>query len=93
MTRAVDRRQGLLASTSVTKARFDVYVRYQLLIERHDNRWLVYVLGEGKRREHPTIFIPSETTQAELTGYLEDLLHEEGGPGRTIRQIGRQDVP
>lgn len=81
------RREWLLASAAMTKARFDVYGRYQLLIERRDNRWVVYVLGEGKRREHPTIFIPSETPPAELTAYLEDLLHEEGGQGRTIRRI------
>lgn len=57
-------------------------------IERHGNRWLVYVLGEGKRREHPHVFIPPDTPETELAAYLEDLLHEEGGQGRTIRRIG-----
>ena len=71
----------------MTRARFDVYGRYQLQIERHENRWLVYVLGDGKRREHPNIFIPPDTAENALTAYLEDLLHEEGAPGRMIRRI------
>lgn len=69
-------------------ARFDVYGRYQLQIERHGDRWLAFVVGEGKRRPHPGIFIPSHIAEAELPAYLDDLLHEEGGEARTIRRIG-----
>jgi hypothetical protein len=72
---------------SMAKARFDVYGRYQLQIERHEDRWVTFVLGEGKRREHPSIFIPSDIAEKELAAYLDDLLHEEGGGARTIRQI------
>jgi hypothetical protein len=37
----------------MTMARFDVYGRYELHIERRDDRWLVYMRGEeGFVRSH-----------------------------------------
>jgi hypothetical protein len=62
--------------------RFDVFGRYEIDVERRGDRWLVYLRGEGKRREHPTLVIPSEIPEDGLAGYLEDVLHEEGTPGR-----------
>lgn len=72
----------------MTKARIDVYGRYQLEVERYGDRWVVFVLGEGKRRESPSIHIPPDVADDQLAAYLEDLLHEEGGGAKTIRRIG-----
>jgi hypothetical protein len=47
---------------------------------------VAFVLGEGKRRQHPSIFIPSDIAEDELAAYLDDLLHEEGGGARTIHR-------
>lgn len=68
-------------------ARFDVFGRYVIDVERRDDRWVVYLRGEGKRREHPTLLIPPEIPEDRLAGYLEDQLHEEGRPGTIIQRI------
>ncbi len=67
--------------------RFNVYGRYELDVERRNNGWVVYRCGAGKRREDPSIFIPSGIPEHEIVGFLEDLLHEEGHPGGAIRRV------
>jgi hypothetical protein len=67
--------------------RFSIYGRYDLDVERRDNRWLVYRRGLGIKREDPRIFVPASLDEDDLAAYLDDLLHEEGAPGRVIRRI------
>jgi hypothetical protein len=67
--------------------RFSIYGRYDLDVERRNGRWLVYRRGLGTRREDPTVFLPADVDKNDIAAYLEDLLHEEGGPGRVIRRI------
>ena len=58
------------------RLRLNVFGRL-LDIERVDNKWIVFDSGnEGKRRKATDIIIPSSLKQAELTTYLDDLLHE-----------------
>lgn len=71
----------------VNTARFDVYSRYELDIERHSDRWIVYERGEGKRRERPDLAIPPDASEEQLAAYLDDLLHEAGSPGLVVRRI------
>jgi hypothetical protein len=71
----------------MSPARFDVYGRCRLEVEWHGDRWVAYELGEGKRRERPDIFIPPEAREEALAPHLEDLLHEEGGPGLAVRPM------
>lgn len=71
----------------VNTARFDVYGRYELDIERHSGRWVVYERGEGKRRARPDLAIPPNVPEDKLQTYLDDLLHEAGSPGSAIRRI------
>lgn len=71
----------------VNTARFDVYGRYELDIERRDDRWIVYERGEGKRRERPDLAIPPDASEEQLEVYLDDLLHEAGSPGLAVRRI------
>jgi hypothetical protein len=71
----------------VGAARFDVYGRYELDVERRGDRWVVYARGEGKRRERPDIFVPAAITDEALGAYLDDLLHEEGSRGVVIRRL------
>jgi hypothetical protein len=67
-------------------ARFDVFGRHEVDVERRDDRWVVYLRGEGKRREHPTPLIPRSPEDG-LAGYLEDQPHEEGRRGTTVQRI------
>lgn len=68
-------------------ARFNVYGRYEIDVERQGERWVAYRRGEGKRQEDPSISIPSHITEDDLRRYLEDLLHEEASQGTTIQRI------
>lgn len=79
--------RALVASEAVRTARFDVYGRYEVDIERHGDRWVVYECGEGKRRERPDLAIPPDVTEEAMGGYLDDLLHEEGGPDLVVKRI------
>jgi len=79
--------------------RFDIYGRYTLIIERsvegsragetgETGEYLVLELGaEGKRRLREDIVIPPHLPEDEIATYLDDLLHEEGRPGASIRRL------
>jgi hypothetical protein len=49
--------------------------------------WVVYRLGEGKRRRDPELVIPSHLTADEIGTYLDDLFHEWAFPGAEIRRL------
>mgnify|MGYP001823048540 CR=1 FL=1 len=50
----------------------------ELLVSRENDRWRVYYPGsEGKRRPARDIVIPAGLAEAEIQGYLADLLHEQ----------------
>ncbi len=56
--------------------KFSVFGR-KMEIRQTDRKWEVYLLGtDGKKRKANDIVIPSTVTQDQLTGYLDDLLHE-----------------
>ncbi len=67
--------------------RFDVYRRYQLGVVREDERWIMYRLDYGKRRETSDFVIPASLRPDELATYLDDMLHELARPGDIIRRI------
>ena len=67
--------------------RFDVYGRFRLEIVREDERWLIYRLDLGKRRPMTDFVIPSDLGPEEIATYLDDMLHEEAGPGDSIRRL------
>lgn len=67
--------------------RFSIYGRYELDVERRDGQWVVYRRGLGTRREDHGIFVPADLHEGELVKHLDDLLHEEAIPGRSIRRI------
>ncbi len=65
--------------------RFDVFGR-ELIVERREDRWIVFYLGEGKRRKARDIAIPPTIPEGEIEAYLADLLHELARPGQeTVR--------
>lgn len=70
--------------------RFDCYGRFVLDIERVRDAWRVLEVSssEGKRRLREDIVVPASITEDELVTWLDDLLHEHGGPGRAIRRLG-----
>jgi hypothetical protein len=67
--------------------RFDVYGRFQIEIVRHADAWVVYRLGGGTRSPLPDILIPSEVTECDVEGFVDDLLHEYAEPGRHLRRL------
>ena len=68
--------------------RFDVYGRLVLDIVRGPDGYRVYELGaEGKRRLREDIVLPPDLAEGEIEQYVDDLLHELGGPGRIVRRV------
>ena len=67
--------------------RIDVYGRFQLEVLREENSWVAYRVGTGSRVREETLVIPQSLAEAEIASYLDDLFHELGGPGQTIRVI------
>jgi len=67
--------------------RFDIYGRYQLEVVRKNERWKIYRLDNGKRREVTDLVIPALLPSNELATYLDDILHELAGPGDFIRHL------
>lgn len=69
--------------------RFHCYGRFVLDVERTpEGSWRVLEVGdEGKRRLRDDIVVPPHVTEDQLRTYLDDLLHEYGAPGQTIRPL------
>ncbi len=67
--------------------RFDIFGRYQLEIRRVGTEWVAYRPGAGTLLALPDLVIPPELTEAQLAGYLYDLLHELSEPGRSLRRV------
>ena len=71
------------------RARFDVYGRMQLLLEQDGRSWRAYVLGsDGKRRTYDELQVPDGLPVDALAAHLDEILHELGGPGRSVTRIG-----
>lgn len=66
--------------------RFDIFGRYVLDVRRDGGRWIAYRVGEGTRRP-VNLHVPSDLEDAQLDRYLEDLLHESGRPGTSLRRL------
>lgn len=68
--------------------RFNVFGRI-IGVEKKNNEWKPYYLGnEGKRRDADFI-IPTETTEEEIAHYLAVLFHEAATPERNeVKRLG-----
>jgi len=65
--------------------KFDAYGKQIEIIRESDGRWTVFYLGnEGKKRTAYDIPIPSDFSEGELIGYLEDILHEWANPENNL---------
>lgn len=67
--------------------KFDIFGRYRIDVRRVDGRWKVYRPGNGLDGELHDIVIPHDVDEADIELYLNDLLHEEATPGRSIRRV------
>jgi hypothetical protein len=67
--------------------KFDIYGRFRLDIVREGNAWVAYRIAHGTRVRDEDIAIPASLRPDELAGYLDDLFHELGSPGRTVRAL------
>lgn len=69
--------------------RFDVYGRFEVVLERVDGRWQVLEVGEDGKRSLLDDVAPPEyvRTTAAMRDWLEVCFHELGGPGLQIRLV------
>lgn len=72
--------------------RFDVYGRFALDVRREGGRWVVYYVGEGKRRLAADVVVPAESRESEIAGHIEALFHEFARPGTVVRPTGLKDA-
>lgn len=52
-----------------------------------DEAWVIYELGDGKKRRSNDLYIPSEYSPDEVIGFLEDMLHESATPENPAIEI------
>jgi hypothetical protein len=67
--------------------RFDIYGRFQVEVLREGDSWIVYRVGEGKRRQLTEVVIPPTEKSGAIAKYLDDLFHELATPGKTVRRV------
>ena len=68
--------------------RLNAYGRH-IEVVKESGEWVVYMLGEGKKRRTSDISIPSELGEREVVSFLEDILHEAATPENSkIEVIG-----
>lgn len=73
--------------------RFDVYGRMVVVVERAGDGWRAWRVGpDGKRTELRDIPFPwsadDEVSEETVSAHLEDVFHEYGTEGRTLRRLG-----
>jgi len=66
--------------------KFDIYRRFQLVILREDDQWVVYDAQPGKRVRN-NLVIPADVAADELPAYLDDIYHELARPGDTVTLV------
>ena len=66
--------------------KFDIYRRFQLVILREDDQWVVYDAQPGKRVRN-NLVISAEVAADELPAYLDDIYHELARPGDTVTLV------
>jgi hypothetical protein len=67
--------------------RFSLYGRRDIEILREDTGWVAYRPGIGSRARLDDLVIPPELSESDLVTHLDDLFHEMGEPGRSVRRI------
>ena len=67
--------------------RFDVYGKYEIEVRREGGSWKADRLGGGKRRPLHDLVLPPDLPEDQVATHLDDLLHEQAGPGETVRRI------
>jgi hypothetical protein len=71
----------------VKRLTFDVYGRYRVHAERHGEVWLVLRVAPDGKRGLLGVEVPPELPESALAEFLDDLLHEDSGPGEAIRLV------
>lgn len=67
--------------------KFDIYGKFQLQIQREDNKWRAYKIGNGLRVPVHNLIIPPEVPPEELAAFLDDFYHEAATPGTEVSEI------
>lgn len=66
---------------------FDIYGRYKVQVRREGAAWRAERIENGRRRPFKDLVIPAHLAEAEIARYLDDMLHEQAGPGTSIRWL------
>ena len=72
---------------TVKHMKYDIYGKFQILIERENEKWQVYKTGNGLRMPVYDLIIPPELSQEDLLNFLEDFYHEAATPETKVREI------
>jgi len=67
--------------------KFNIYGRFQVEVNRNDERWTVYRSDGGKRSRMADVVIPSDIEGHEVAIFLDDLFHEYARFGETVEGL------
>lgn len=67
--------------------KFDLYSRRLIDIRREHGAWVAYQPGNGIASRLHDLIIPPELAEHELLTYFDDIFHEMGEPGRSVRRL------
>lgn len=67
--------------------KFDMYGKFQLEVQRENDAWCVYRLGQGVRSRVHDVVLPDDLGPEEIGTFLDDVFHESDIHGRGIRQL------
>ena len=68
--------------------KYSIYGRFELLVERRENKWVVFHTADGKRVPATDIFIPDDLAEEEIADYFDVIFHEVARPGDRITLLG-----
>lgn len=67
--------------------KFDLYGRRIVEVRREQGAWVAYRPGMGGSVPLDDLVIPPDLAEDDLQVYLDDIFHEMGEPGRSVRRL------
>ncbi|WMW81130.1 hypothetical protein RF679_02320 [Undibacterium cyanobacteriorum] len=67
--------------------RFNIYGRFQIVVEKIDGAWIAYQVSQGIRTPVEDLVIPHDVAEHEMLTYLDDIYHEYAGFGQVIERV------
>ena len=67
--------------------KFNIYDRFTLEIDRQDETWKAWRIGEGRKHPETNLVIPPDLPESDLVTFLDDIYHEMAGPTTMITRL------